>query len=426
MSKLNWQFSFLLGNVAVGGHALLIPLFIIIVLDGSATDVGLVAGVTSLVGVFTSIFWGRLSDRLMRRKPFILLGFLGGAVMLLLLATVDNIRHVVLLNAGFNLFWMAGVPVAIPLVIEQLDRLQWEEAISKFNRYTGFGWVFGLLLGTIWTTFVTPYFGETTALRSLFIVLGGLSLAAAMIASSCIVEKRDKVTARHFFSLMTTRGSRLMERFRDAPSHLYHLLSWQAVASYLRGSNLFGRKLTLYFYAVLLIFTGFSVFFVPLPVFFRRELGFSSAMIFSINLVPALASAVLYYITGSILRRVGNRMLQLLVLISRILIFPLFYLLALLDFPLYQLVLLALLFIGTGSSWAFFNVASTALVSQLANGETKGQALGVFNALAAGGWIIGALIGGAVAESFGFLAAFVAGSVILLIVIPIVVFPLEK
>ncbi len=424
--KLNWQFSFLLGNVAMGGNSLLIPLFIIAVLDGGVKDVGLVAGVTSLVGVFGSIFWGRLSDRLKRRKPFILLGFLGGAVMLFFLAAADNIRHILLLNAIFNFFWMAGVPVSIPLVIEQLDRLQWEEAISKFNRFTGFGWVFGLLLGTIWTTLFTPHFGEVIALRSLFIVLGSLSFVAAAIASAYISEKRDKVTARRFFSLMTTRGSRLVEKFRYAPSHLYHLLSWKAVASYLRGSNIFGRGLTLYFYAVLLIFTGFAVIFVPLPVFFQRELGFSSAMIFSINLVPALASAVLYYVIGSALRRIGNRMIQLLVLISRILVFPLFYLLVLIDSPLQQIGLLVILFIFTGSSWAFFNVASTALVSRLAHGETKGQALGVFNALAGGGWIIGAIIGGTLAESIGFLATFIAGSVILLVTIPIVVFPLEK
>jgi MFS family permease len=424
--KLDWQFSFLLGNIAVGGSSLLVPLFIITVLDGSAQDVGLIAGVTSFVGLFTSIFWGWLSDRLKRRKPFILLGFLGSAVMLALLATADNISHILLLNASFNFFWMAGVPVSIPLVLERLDRLQWDEAISKFNRYTGFGWLFGLLLGTIWTTLITPHFSEATALRSLFIVLGSLSFVAAIIASAFIVEERAKVTARQFFSLMTTRGSRLMEKFRDAPNHLYHLLSWKTVASYLRGSNIFGKGLTLYFYAVLLIFTGFAVFFVPLPVFFRRELGFSGALIFSINLVPSLASAVLYYIIGSALRRVGNRMIQLLVLISRILVFPLFYLLILLDDRSQQIGLLSILFIVNGSSWAFFNVASTTLVSRLSNGETKGQALGVFNALASGGWIFGAIIGGVLAENIGFLATFIAGSVILLLTIPLIVFPLEQ
>jgi MFS family permease len=270
---------------------------------------------------------------------------------------------------------MAGVPVSILLVIERLDHLQWEEAISKFNRYAGLGWVFGLLLGAIWTTIATPHFGKATALRSLFIILGGLSLVAAVIAASFIVEKRDKVTARRFFGLMTTRGSQLMEKFRYAPSHLYHLLSLKAVVSYLRGSNLFGRGLTRYFYAVLLIFTGFAVFFVPLPVFFQGELGFSSAMIFWINLVPALASAVLYYVIGSTVRRVENRMIQLLVLISRMFIFPLFYLLVLFNSPLQQVGLLILLFILTGSGWAFFDVASTALVSRLANEDTKGQAL---------------------------------------------------
>src|SRR2546426_10099036 len=72
----HWFYSYLPQGVAGGATSALIPLFAY-ALGGNLSDIGIIAAATSLASVPAFMLWGSLSDRLGRRKGFLLFGFLG-------------------------------------------------------------------------------------------------------------------------------------------------------------------------------------------------------------------------------------------------------------------------------------------------------------------------------------------------------------
>jgi MFS family permease len=84
-----WFYSFIPFKVATGGAAPLIPLLTMNV-GGGPADVGIVNAVGSTFSMVGGLFWGKLSDRLNRRKAFLLAGFLGTAIMTMVFALARN------------------------------------------------------------------------------------------------------------------------------------------------------------------------------------------------------------------------------------------------------------------------------------------------------------------------------------------------
>jgi len=78
------------------------------------------------------------------------------------------------------------------------------------------------------------------------------------------------------------------------------------------------------------------------------------------------------------------------------------------------------LFLLTGVTWAAFQLSATSIVSRLAPAGLKGQALGAYNALTGLGGVVGAVIGGFLADSLGFPAAFLVAAAVVLLTIPVV------
>ncbi len=69
-----WFYSFVPFKVATGGSSALVSLYILELGGGNASTVGLAFALASLSSMLGALFWGgRLSDRTLRRKPFILL-----------------------------------------------------------------------------------------------------------------------------------------------------------------------------------------------------------------------------------------------------------------------------------------------------------------------------------------------------------------
>jgi MFS family permease len=74
-------------------HALL-PVFLVTVLGAGATLVGVIEGVGEALALITRLFSGMLSDRLRRRKPLVLAGYLLGAVSKPLFALAGSASNV--------------------------------------------------------------------------------------------------------------------------------------------------------------------------------------------------------------------------------------------------------------------------------------------------------------------------------------------
>ncbi|MCR4404471.1 MAG: MFS transporter [Candidatus Acetothermia bacterium] len=407
-----WFLAFTCAFIAAGSASLLLPLFAATALGGTVGQIGLMASVASLAGVPFSIIWGRLSDRLGRRKPFILLAFLGSGGALFLMSLSRGMTYLILLNALMNAFWVASAAVSTILAIEGVAREHWESRIGWFNRYTGAGWVSGLALGSVWSRLASGL--PDGGLRALFYPLAALDLAAAVMVLRLIRERGGPVEARGFPGVAVVMGNMLIERFRYAPFHLYYLARPKRLLELFRGENRFGRKLTRYYRAVVLIFMGLSAFFVPLPIFFREALGMDNAVIYALWMVHSGTSTLVHRQAGRLAERLGNWRVQWLALAVRMAIFPLAALLALAP-PALRIPAIVTFFLFTGTTWAMTNVTSISITAKLAPEEAQGQALGVYNALIGVGWILGSLIGGYVASWLGYLACFSVASAFVLL-----------
>jgi len=396
-------FAFVLANVAQGGSSLLIPLFVAQVFGGTNSDVGLVTGLASLAGVPASIWWGRVSDKRKRRKIFVLIGMFGVAIGLALMSLAQGLWQMVLANALINVTWLASAAVATLIAIEGLDKERWDARIGRFHRFGGLGWVAGLLLGSLWMQFITqPLHAQTEvnmSMRILFGVLSVLALLSAFWAAAWIHESPVKLEQRRFESVAIAVGN-LWERFKFAPQELFHIVSNPGkLIEAFRNREGFGRILRVYFIAVICFFVGFSAMFVPLPLFFKNALGLSGSEIFALFVIHSGTSAFTNPWAGRFAQRYGSRYVQRIFLGVRVVIFaaaPLFIYLE--GHPWAAFVFIAFFFLLTGVSWAFINVCAVSIISKRAPVEQRGQALGTYNALSGGGNILGALIGGYIAD----------------------------
>jgi len=84
-----------------------------------ATGAGLVAGVITIAGMAGSVALGALSDRVRRRKPFLLAAGLVAAPCLWLLGHLSSMVALVAAAAVFGFFMLAALPVSIAIASEE-------------------------------------------------------------------------------------------------------------------------------------------------------------------------------------------------------------------------------------------------------------------------------------------------------------------
>lgn len=412
-----WLWGYFLANMAGGVASLLIPLYAYH-LGGTAGDVGAIASLSSLAGVLGAAIWGKVADRTKFRKPFVILGFGGFGGLYVFLPAIGSVGGLIWLNALATFGWMAQAPVASLLVIERLPRADWERSLGRFNRYSGFGWMAGLALGAVWTGLLPRAIGEGWALRALGVLTAGAGIGAAVLAALHIAEPPLPMRERPFVGLIVAAGNFLVERFRYAPARLYYVLSPSQLLRVLQGRTRIGPELTLYFYGILLATMGFSVFFVPLPLYLRGRLGLQGGLVFALYILHHGMNAFAYEWARGLIARMGHRPVQALALLLRSGVFPLFSLLA--GIPYASPFLLPIFFLITGFTWAFFQLSGMAIVSHLAPADGRGEAMGVYNALMGLGTMFGGAIGGFLADGLSYAAAFVTAGALVFLSLPIV------
>lgn len=406
-----WFYSFTLANVAAGGASLLIPLYAAD-LGANVGQVGLIISMGSLVAVPASVLWGTLADKWGSRKYFVLLGFLGAALSLLFLTFSHNLVQVILLNASFSFWWMAAASVATLLVIEREVKTKWERKIGSFNGYIGLGWVLGLLFGFLWTKLSVRFLSPNTVLRSLFVVFF-IAIFAGFILAIQWIPERIRLKKKKSRRNGVLNRSMLFERIRYLPSQVYSIARPGKLSSFYERVS---KDLALFLLATGFFFTGFFTFFVPLPIFLKDIVKLDSSTIYSFFILNSTASALFHYRAGHLVKRWGSSKSISISLISRAMLFPLMLICLLFGSKsALFFVILALLFILIGLSWALVNVTNLTIVSNLASKNLKGQAFGVYNGIVGVGGIIGSLLGGYLAGLLGYLAAFVMASLFVLV-----------
>jgi MFS family permease len=414
MAKHRWLLAWGLGSIAAGVASSLVPLYVL-QLGGDPFELGLLGAVAAFIGAPGAIVWGRLADRTSNSRGIILFSLGGVGVLLSAIPLFSYIPFIIGANALLWLVFAAAGPVLTLLVVADTPEQEWNREIALLNKYQGYGWAGGLLLGIVWSLTVGRQFSPAFTQRSLFVFSGITALLAAVLLGRWMPAPSQRQLSRvdpERVARMLSTGRRGVRgaTFAFNPTRLY----WSTQHMHpKRLAKKFTPTLAVYFLGVILFFIGFSAFFAPLPLYLTG-VGFSSDLVFGLYLVSSLGAAAFYTGAGTLSSKFDLRVLQTGALGIRGLAMPLVAVVgAALAASLVGTVLSALLFILIGVSWAVIAVTAGTIVTRIAPADVRGEALGMYAALSALAGGIGSIGGGALANRVGFTTAFgVAGVVI--------------
>lgn len=354
-------------------------------LGASLAHVGLMEALFSLMAMVGSFLWGRASDRARRRRAFILLGFGGTGLALLLMALATSVPQLTAFRALHGFLLAAFVAVSGALLVERSSRTRLGEDMGRMNMVGGYAFIVGMLLGA----------GAVVVLdiRNLFVLAALLSLASLGVALVLIQEPTVVLRRRDIHRLLAAVAVPalvVLHRRLFNPGALIHRPKLgplpAGVFPYLAALG-----------AVLL---GSVATFVLFPLLLLEVYRAGPTEVFLVLLGGSLLSAALYRPAGRLADRIGFRKSLTLGLGLRTAVFP--------SMALSVLFLPNLLFIAginlvAGISWAFIVTAGpTALFRTFPLEERRGETMGYYNMFLGLGGALGALTGGVVAHLFGF------------------------
>ncbi len=379
-----WFYSFVPFKVATGGSSALVSLYLL-ELGGSASTVGLTFALASLASMLGALFWGRLSDRTLRRKPFIILGFASVPVFLALMAFVKTPTQLIALNTAYAFFLASTLPVPIALVLRSVRKHSWDHAIGKFNEISGWGWVLGLVLGFGLSRFLT--------IPQLLLAFAAMAVPSVFMAERMIRDAPVYINRRSIAAF----ANYVVEKARYFPSFILH-------------TNLgLPERLKTFYAAFFLFWVSAGLYFPQIPVMLSDN-GLGREEVYLALIGNSVASTLSYTrVAGGIrenrergLRKgLFLRILALVIAAVGSLLYPVLFPLAVASYAL------------AGYSWAFIGVSSTGIVSAEA-GKKGGSAMGIYNVVSSAGYITGSALGGAVASTTGFGGAFALGAFLLI------------
>ncbi|MFB6166487.1 MAG: MFS transporter [Haloarculaceae archaeon] len=431
MTDDRWLTALAVSAVASSVAGLLVPLYLVR-LGGGAAQLGVNAAVSSLVGAPAAVLAGRYADRTGNRRGVVLAALSVAAVALVALPFIATVPAVIAVN-GVLAFALAAIgPVVTMLVVGDSPEAAWNARIARLNTLQGYGSTGGLVLGTVWLAGVGAVATVGVTQETLFGLGALFGVAAAVVAYRSLPRHAPLALGPRRSGRVATLLSRTSRNVRDdAFSFGTTRVFWAARSLSPAGLAALRARLPtalwLYFAGAALFFTGFSVFWAPLPVFLTDRAGFGTGVVFALYLVNNVASTVLYDRAGALAGSRDVRFVQGGALGLRAVAFLAVGALGVAGAGLFAaggpvpLLVVGALLAVVGVTWAVVAVAGTAIVSRFAPADARGGVLGVYAALSAVAGALGGLLGGWVAShtyalAFGLAAALViaGGAVVVL------------
>lgn len=396
-------------KVGEGIFSTLIPLFVTQVIGGTVADVGRVTSATAIAAVPGAIFWGNISDHLQRRRVFLLLGFFGFAVSILLMGLAQSLPAVLWTALLGGALGSAIGPVAMAFVVDRISPDSLPEAFGRLNRINGLSFVSGLVLGTLWLAVFPRLLGDGLAMRGLLFVAASVASLSLLLTALWVPEPPKVQPRRRFHPALVGRLVVAMaERALLYPPHMVYFVLrpafLQEVRAYLRST------LGQYYLCAFLLFFAIHVGFVPFPVFLAQELNASGAEVFLVSLLKSGADTLFYVPMARVIQRRRGIGLQAQAAAVRVGIFLVFTGLAWWHPGRMGLPIAAFVHIFTGITWAAIAVSGTTAVAVLAPKGLEGRAMGLYNAVIGISGIAGSLAGGYLAHTWGYTFSFLVAA----------------
>ena len=240
----------------------------------SLTVNALAGSLPPFVGLFTVGMWGKWSDKIGKRKPFLIIGFMGSATSYLLLSMVDNVYLFIFIAAAAMAFTVAGDPSAVALVTHGVEEKG--KAIGNYMFARALGWT-GALVSGLYLTYVVPI--EDGGMHNLFF----FSFISMCIAILVIIFKVEDVKG-------ISNKTESIVKFTDV---------------------LKIRPILLLFLSVLFMMSAVQMIGYLMPVWMITELGGIPIYVGMGNSVAAISGAFLMPIIGRLGDRYGGKKIYL-------------------------------------------------------------------------------------------------------------------
>jgi MFS family permease len=381
-----WRIGFFFHEMAFGLISVFIPLYVVLQLHGSLVDLGIMTAVALFCGIPASFFWGYICDKTRRYKIYLLLSFISGAILFYAFTLTTGVLIFIVLYVIMQMLHVAHESPKNVLIAEHYSHEEWEKSYAAYEGLATVGSFIGLLLGLLAATF------SVSSTLTLYLC-AGLNLAA-FVLSIFLVADPLMIFERRLVGI---------ERRID--------FTYRGVVSYMGGySRVLKQESFLAFGVALVFFTlATGIFFTPLPIFFEKQLSFSSSMVFLVYMLGSGGAMLGYFIAG---RRSpyssAKTQMRRIVLFRSALVFALVAVVELIAYPTFfaGIILLAL-----GFASAIYFILTLALSMELMPPGKNA----VFDVLVGLGAASGSFLGPYFAQMFGYIPTFlIAGGLFFL------------
>jgi len=333
-------------------------------IGGTFTEVALVSAVQNLSTIILSPFWGALSDEIGRRKPFIVFGSLSTVFFVPFFIAVNTIVEYLIVFA----FASISLSIITPTVTAYLSDISEKEyrgrAMGYFFIFSSAGWTIGGL--------ISGFIAEIYGMDFVFVFSGVIGVIGALFMQIFIREERSRSSA----DLKTSIEA-----------------AWTRVGSTLKGAFTIGKERQLGILLLVILSFGFGsgIFFTLLQIKIFESLSRNYALYGIFNGASGLMSILAPPIYGYFADRFDRRKVLQYTLICYSMYFVI---LGIVWDPLILGILWAI------PLWPGVRISSLALAADISKDKTIGEYQGFVNSSSAISQLIGALIGGIIADLY--------------------------
>ncbi|MGA2664331.1 MAG: MFS transporter [Nitrososphaerales archaeon] len=402
-----WTLTLLPLNAGVQGFSTMVPLYILS-LGGTVVDVALMTTLYNFVLIPSSIFWGRLTDRLARRRLFFVVTCAGCTVVFALMFLLPELSALTVLYGALGFVVSANSASTNLLVMETSEKRDWVSSFSRLNLIASAGSIIGLVVGFLWTS-ALPLEG--------FLLFCALATGAGVALSYSRI--REPAVPLELAQLSLRPWGYLTRLYHGVTSLVGQLVlsppSRRDVAGSiraLRSGAMTGRALL--FLSTFLFTTSSALLntsFTP----FLSESGVVDNEVFAVSLINTIVQTGVYRWVGDFINRFGGVRLGSYALLVRAGLYMVFAVsaLAFRGTPLF--LVSAVFYAMIGVVYAVWNSSTSVMLMADLGPEKQGNVLGGYAALGALGTVTGSLFTGYISFYQGYSTTFATAAAVMLV-----------
>jgi MFS family permease len=403
----SWVWTVLPLNAGVQGFLTLVPLYILY-LGGNVVQVALFTTFYNAVLIPFSIFWGRETDRIPKRRIYFVITCAGSTAIFVGMYFLRDLYELAILYAALGIVVSANGVATNLLVMETSEKKNWISAYSRLALVSNLGSIIGIAVGFVWSS---------TLPLDAFLLFCGAATALSVLLSYLLISEPK----------MLLESSHLSLSHANYPVRIYHSMSFLfhhmvvsrgmvkdvvKVAKATRAGALTGRSLL---FLSSFLFTTASAFLNTSFTPFLVAYSVTDNEVFAISLINVAVQTLIYRSMGSLVKRFGGASVGPNAVVLRTLMYMVLAGAALAVHGTDLFLLTSVVYALIGTMFAFWNSStSVTLLSNLGQGR-QGNLLGAYAALGALGTVAGSLFTGYISFYDGYSTTFAVAAAILLV-----------